>query len=310
MRLLKLLSVILTVIAVVLFIATVMLPSRLEDHAAPVISMDSDQVEISVTDDDTAILAGVTAQDAEDGDVTASLLVESLSNFVSPGERTATIVAFDSDNHITKATRTVHYTDYTTPTFSLSKPFSFPTGTKTENIAANLTAQDCLDGNITRRITRTNLEGSTFNPDVPGVYAMTFSVSNSAGDVEKFNASVEIYDNTTANLLSLSLSQAMVYLPRNSAFNPSDYLSTVTVDNTIYVKQDDGSLVDSSKLNVLYQGEEGGSQITEADYYPWDRIQINNPVDPAAPGWYEVSYTITSISGSTRTAYLLVRVED
>ena len=310
MRLLKLLSVVLTVVAVILFIAAIVVPSQMEDRTAPVISMDSDRVEISVSDDNSAILAGVTAQDAEDGDVTASLLVESLSNFVAPGERTATIVAFDADNHITKAARTVHYADYTHPTFSLSKPFSFPTGTKTENIAANLTAQDCLDGNITRRITRTNAEGSSFNPGVPGIYPMTFSVSNSAGDVEKFTASVEIYDATTANLLSISLSQAIIYLPRDSAFNPADYLSALTVDNTIYVRQEDGSLLDSSKLNVVYEGEEAVSQVTEADYYPLDHIQINNPVDPSTPGWYEVSYTITSISGSTRTAYLLVRVED
>lgn len=309
MRLLKLLSVILTAIAVILFIATVVVPSRLEDRTAPVISMDSDQVEISVADDDTAILAGVTAQDAEDGDVTASLLVESLSNFVSPGERTATIVAFDSDNHITKATRTVHYTDYTRPTFSLSKPFSFPTGTKTENIAVNLTAQDCLDGNITRRITRTNAEGSNFNPDVPGTYAMTFSVSNSAGDVEKFNASVEIYDDTTTDLPVITLSQAMVYLPRDSAFDPISYLETVIVNGTTYVMQN-GSLISSSKLNQLLQGGENVPEMTESDYYPVEQVAINNPVDPATPGWYEVSYTATSISGNVRTAYLLVRVQD
>lgn len=60
-----------------------------------------------------ALLAGVTATDAEDGDVTASLLVEGISGRNDDGTVQVTYAAFDSNHHVTKATRAVRYTDYT-----------------------------------------------------------------------------------------------------------------------------------------------------------------------------------------------------
>ena len=83
--------------------------------AAPEIAFAADVLEVPTGADDAALLAGVTATDAEDGDVTASLLVEGVSGRNADGTVQVTYAAFDSDRHVTKATRAVRYTDYTPP---------------------------------------------------------------------------------------------------------------------------------------------------------------------------------------------------
>ena len=96
--------------------------------AAPEITFDADVLEVPTGADDAALLAGVTATDAEDGDVTASLLVEGVSGRNDDGTVRVTYAAFDSDRHVTKATRAVRYTDYTPPRFALSQPLVCRTG--------------------------------------------------------------------------------------------------------------------------------------------------------------------------------------
>lgn len=51
----------------------------------PVISMEESSICLNVSDGETEILSGVTAQDAEDGDVTESLTIESVSSFFRTG---------------------------------------------------------------------------------------------------------------------------------------------------------------------------------------------------------------------------------
>jgi hypothetical protein len=48
---------------------------NVNDRVPPVITMEEDTVEISVSDDKSAILKGITAQDGKDGDVTANLVI-------------------------------------------------------------------------------------------------------------------------------------------------------------------------------------------------------------------------------------------
>lgn len=300
MRLLKLFSVVFAAVAAVLFGVTVLLQFWGRDTQGPEIVMDSDRVEISVGAGDESILAGVTAQDSKDGDVTDSLVVESLSNFVGDGERIASIAAFDSDNHVTKTTRTVCYTDYTAPVFALTAPFSFPVGTDVGVITGALTATDCLDGDITHRIVRANVDGSSLRTDAAGYYPVVFSVSNSAGDIEKFTATVEIYDLQVDDRPSITLTEALIYLEPGTELSAQDYIKALTVDNITYQNYN-GRLVRSSSV--------ASGNVTSDDIYEWDYVEINNPVDVQTPGWYEVSYTVTSAIGNTRTAYLPVCVK-
>lgn len=309
MRSLKILSVVITAIALALFVVTNSFQIMGRDPSGPVINMESDRIDISVSDDKNSILTGVTAQDAKDGDVTSSLVVENISNFVGTGERIASIAAFDSDNHVTKVERLVHYTDYKKPHFSLGSPLSVSAGSKITVLTSKLSATDCMDGDITNKIRRTNAEGSNFNIDNPGIYKMIFSVSNNAGDMEKFEASVEVYDKTDSNLPNVSLTDAMIYLSKEAQFDPLSYLKKIGLDGTIYQVYN-GQLVSNDAILQIQRGELEGSEIPEEAIYPLERVTIQNPVDTETPGWYEVSYSVSAPTGEVRSAFLLVRVED
>lgn len=109
--------------------------------------MDNSEISVSIHADEAELLSGVTAYDAKDGDVTDSLAVEHISNFIEKGRRKISIVAFDSDNNVTHAEREMVYNDYTSPVFSLDGPLRF--SVNADDLTEGLSAEDCLDGTIT-----------------------------------------------------------------------------------------------------------------------------------------------------------------
>ena len=150
MKKLRILGIVVFVIAAVSFGYFKYEQINSKDNQAPVITMDADSVEVSCQAGDEEFLKGITAKDSKDGDVTSSLIVESISNFMENHTRNMTVVAFDSDNHATKATRKIAYTDYTAPTFSLTEPLRF--AMNTQDIMGTLTCVDVLDGDVTGKI--------------------------------------------------------------------------------------------------------------------------------------------------------------
>ena len=128
------------------------------DREPPEITMDQDELTLSVSDLESALLQGVTATDAQDGDVTDSLVVESVRGVVADQRFTVTYAAFDSDGNVTKAQRTVRYSDYVSPRFSLTGSLLFRTGSSLD-IFSVLKAEDVVDGDLTDRIKATMTSG-------------------------------------------------------------------------------------------------------------------------------------------------------
>ena len=78
---------------------------------------------------------------------------------------------------------------------------------------------------VYKRQQQYNGEGSVFNSAVPGIYLIIFSISNSAGDVERFQAQVEIYDPAQeVSAPKLYLKEYLIYLEKGDYFDPMDYL--------------------------------------------------------------------------------------
>ena len=119
--------------------------------AAPEILFDSEVISVPTGADDAALLAGVTATDAEDGDVTASLVVEGISGRNDDGTVRVTYAVFDSNHHVTKATRAVRYTDYVKPRFALTQPLVCRTGGN-RVLSSYVTAHDSIDGDLSGRV--------------------------------------------------------------------------------------------------------------------------------------------------------------
>ena len=150
-----------------------------KDDAAPVIVCSSSEIHVSVDASEEELLFGVTAMDAEDGDITSSVVIESISSFVEPGKSIITYAAFDSHNHVATASRTLYYTDYHSPRFRITDSLQFLSGTVI-NPLLYITAEDCIDGDISNKISMTLLESGDYISAI-GVHPVEFRVTNKIG---------------------------------------------------------------------------------------------------------------------------------
>lgn len=222
------------------------------DSSGPVISGGGDRIEVSIHDGEEVLLKGITASDKKDGDVTDSLLVESISTFYDD-TRVVTCVAFDSDNHISKVQREIVYTDYTSPRFALNGSLRFRAGEKI-NIDTIVSAMDCLDGDLSRKI-KVNTDAA-INNRVTGLYTITYEVSNSAGDQVRLPIDIEIYEPYN-NEVQLELSKYLVYY-EGREINYKNFLKSVTKGNLEYSFSADPSRKDLVRVDAQVNTQKPG----------------------------------------------------
>ena len=143
----KITTFILIAIVCLVFAGYMLFAHILVPDTRPEISASSDVINISVHDDRSRLMEGISAYDAEDGDLTDSIILESVSKFIRRGECNVTYAVVDSDNNVTKLTRKAVYSDYEKPRLSLSSPLMFDRG-YAYNVLDPLGAEDCFDGDI------------------------------------------------------------------------------------------------------------------------------------------------------------------
>ena len=254
------------------------------DRTVPVISMDEDSVTVSVHDGDEAILAGVTAEDEKDGDLTDAIFIESRSNFFEKGKFTVTYAVADADNNVAKASRQVTYSDYKSPKYELSAPLKFQTAKETQddiNIAANLSAQDILDGNISNKI---RISGDyTLSAYTPGDYPMEFIVMNSMGDTVRLPVTVTIYSGTEESALpQIVMSKYLVNTVAGEGVDVVGLIDEISYRGYTYHREEDGNFYsgeyDRDGMPIMFTG---------------DSLFIETNVDFNVPGTYEVKITYT-----------------
>lgn len=146
----------------------------------PVITLNKDATnKISVKTSKEDLLKDVTASDKEDGDVTSSVIIESISTFIDKNKRNVTYVAFDSDNNVTKLKREIEYTDYKAPKIEAVKKLEIRSK-KISEILACFKATDLIDGDISDRI---KIDELTVTSSKNETYEVELSVTNSCGDI-------------------------------------------------------------------------------------------------------------------------------
>ena len=259
------------------------------DSNAPVITAESDTIEASVSVTDEELLAGMHAQDDVDGDVTDTLVVASKSKFIKKGTLNVNYAAFDKNNNVGVYTRELTYIGYESPKFKITQPMRILSGDTRQNILDNISASDCLNGNITSQIMYT-LGDRTMTSDRASVQTMNLQVTNSAGD--------------TATLeLELSYDDFTTY------YTPAPHLS----DYVIYTKV--GEVPNYRGLLIgIWTG--GTVRAFSGTDYNADDVQINSThVDVKNPGIYPVYYRLvrTDKDGNREMlgiAKLLVVVEE
>ncbi len=260
------------------------------DEAGPLIEFDSDEVTAGVKVTEEELLKNVTAYDEKDGDVTASLLIESISDFISSGQRIITYAAFDSNNNITKRERKLIYTDYKSPRFSLKRPLRFTVG-DTANILEYMEVWDCIDGDLSENI---KYEEPDYNfGTTEDTYQITFQVTNSAGDTAYLPAEIEFYymEKSAPEIL---LSKYLIYLKVGEAFHPEAYIEGVSINQKKYGIMENSILQSGRPDNTI----------------PRKDISISSNVNIRKPGVYQAEYSMTAQNGNRGRTKLLVVVEE
>lgn len=226
-------------------------------------------LDISVKEDESALLSGVTATDAQDGDLTDQVLVSGISKLLPGNTAKVTCVVFDSDDNMATLTRTIRYTDYQLPRFYLSEPLVYTVMDEIE-LLDRLHARDVVEGDITGSIRVSRTEYT----DDPEVNTIDVQITNSMGDTAYLTIPAILYQDTEPRPL-VSLSTYLVYLNKGVSFDAESYLMDVTFED---------------------------------EPLKTDKVEITGQVDTNAPGTYMVFYRCTH-GGTTGTAILTVVVE-
>lgn len=286
MRRIRLAVVGIFVLSLIAFIVFNIVNRVTTDSTPPVITSESDSVTVSVAAEESELLAGLTATDDEDGDLTGEIMISSMSNFTEPGKRTVSYIVFDASNNASTLTRNLEYTDYTAPQIKLTQPLRYGLNEMEDaSLTENMSVQDCLDGDITQQIRATFNDGSYIA--MAGEYGITVQVSNSAGDTCSVPLTVTVTD---------PAEESGKYYPMLS-----DYIVYAPV----------GGYVDLTSL--LIGLENSSTQYLFADANPSapggiESVAIGGAVDYNTPGTYTVDYQFTSASGVTGTTKLAVVV--
>lgn len=287
MRRLRITIVIVFVLSGIAFIGYNIADRVLSDHTPPVITSDSDTISVSVAAEESELFAGLTATDDKDGDLTDSIRISSMSNFTEPGKRTISYAVFDSSNQAATLTRNLEYTDYVPPKIYQTQPLRFSLNEMEDvSLAENMTAEDCIDGDLTKQI-RVNL-GDTYI-STAGSYTVTVQVSNSAGDTCSVPVDVTITDPSDPaerEKYYPVLSEYIAYTDVGVPIDPAAYLIGLERNGNQYLFDVDAAMIPAGREGVVIAGT----------------------VDYNTAGTYTLEYQFTTADGVTAVTKLAVVV--
>lgn len=254
MRTLKTILIICLVLVTAAFAAGQVYSRVVTDTVPPVITLDSDSITVSVEDGRDALLRGVTASDAKDGDLTGQIIVSGVSKLISNNTAKVSYMVFDMAGNMASATRYVVYSDYHRPRFMLITPLVYSLG-ETVSITGRLQAQDAVDGDITSSI---RVLSSDIISSTEGVYNLTLQVINSLGDTAQVTLPVTIRAEADGDS-AVKLRRYLVYVGLGDNFEPRNYIESVSAGSVSDVRID--SNVDTQSAGcylVTYTVTSGG----------------------------------------------------
>ena len=83
MKILEKVTIVLFVLVLAAFCGFQAYDRILTDHTPPVITCDSDTIDISVSDPESALFQGITAKDNRDGDLTGSVMIKGMTGLIT-----------------------------------------------------------------------------------------------------------------------------------------------------------------------------------------------------------------------------------
>ena len=235
----------------------------ISDRVSPKISVSGDIPTLSINDGEEMLLAGISAEDDKDGDITSNIIVENMQFMDNKGRAKVTYAVFDKAGNAARCEREVMYTDYESPKFTLSSALVFSQNSNFD-ILSYVKVNDVFDGDISHRVRATTLGSESISS--VGVHQVEFKVSNSLSDTSEIVLPVEVYAQGAYNA-SLHLKNYIVYIEKDSDFDKNDYLKEF--------------IIGSEKTDISSYLPSGFS------------LRTTGAVDTSVPGVYSVSYYVT-----------------
>ena len=284
-EILKFLLTALAVVAIV-FIIYIWQEQLRNNNSKPTIICPTTSISVSVESlsDNSILLRDVTAMDVEDGDITSSLVVESVSPFVEQNHCIITYSAFDSDNNVSKFTRHLFLTDYTQPRFTITAPLEFGRSSSFNPLAC-VGAYDCVDGDISDRV-KMNPADPEDDLTTIGLHPVEFRVTNSLGDLAVLKTDLEVYERTyteTRMIPNIQLKNYLLYVDCYGRIDPAAQIDTISVGGSIY---------------TVSEYKAGTIEIDDSE------------VKYDTPGMYRIYYTCNNRQEYYGTAVLLILVTE
>lgn len=175
MRALKAFAVAFFLCSLIVFCVDAYVDSR--QMAMPWIAAESDEVTVSVNDDRSVWQEGITAGVGGESSLTDRVRLTHVGKMDAEGRLRATFTVTDDLGRTASLARTVLFSDYTPPTFTLLRAPRIATGA-TLVLSDLIMVCDPLDGDITHRLQVVSSDLDTANP---GDYEIELTVENSYG---------------------------------------------------------------------------------------------------------------------------------
>ena len=215
-------------------------------------------------------MAGVTATDTEDGNITKDIKVTGTVDTDKPGKYELTYTVTDKDGNTTTVKRTVivnmKWVDINNIPVINAENKTIKVGDKF-NPMTGVTATDKEDGNITKDI---KVIEDTVNTSKVGTYKVVYEVTDSKGATATKTITVTVRSNDKPVISGAD----NVSIKEGTSFNP---MAGVTATDT-----EDGNITKD--------------------------IKVTGTVDTDKPGKYELTYTVTDKDGNTTTVKRIVTV--
>ena len=218
MRIVQRITLCLFVIMTLLYAGSKLYRIKMVDRTPPVFTCQNDTVTVGRGEGESALRKGVTAKDDRDGDLTSQIMIQGITPLIGEDTAKVTYVVFDKSNNMSTYTRTVRYSDYRKPRFSMQEAAVYSIGTSVM-LLDRLHAEDVVDGDISDKVCITS---QNVNVKESGVYTVTAQVTNSLGDTDSVKIKLIITERTEPS--ALALSEYIVYLDRGERFDAAQYI--------------------------------------------------------------------------------------
>lgn len=239
--------------------------------------VDSMRPEITLVGEETVTLpvgaeyqeSGCSAMDNYNGDLTESITVSGKLDPAVPGSYTLKYQVSDESGNMAQTWRTVIYVDVTAPEITLLGDAAMELDNGAVYQEPGFTAADDCDGNLTDLVVVTG----SVESGVPGVYTMTYTVTDAGGNTATVQRTVTVKDLTPPELTLAG--ETVISLTIGSEF------------------------VDP-----------GFSAVDDSDGDLTELVQVTGEVNIYLPGTYTVTYTVTDAAGNTAQAVRTVAMYD